>query len=130
MTSLTIKRVYEPASASDGTRILVDRLWPRGVAKEKAKIDLWLKEIAPSNELRKRFHGKPDAWDAFCAAYAAELEGADAEAAAQALLEILQRGSITLLYAARDERRNNAVALKQWLERRRRAQLTAGALPR
>jgi uncharacterized protein YeaO (DUF488 family) len=120
MTSLTIKRVYDPASAGDGTRILIDRLWPRGIAKEKAKIDLWLREIAPSDELRKRFHAKPDDWDAFCAAYSVELEGADAEAAAQALLERLKHGPVTLLYAARDERRNNAVALKQWLERRRR----------
>jgi uncharacterized protein YeaO (DUF488 family) len=120
MTSLTIKRVYEPAAAGDGTRILIDRLWPRGIAKEKAKIDLWLKEIAPSNELRKRFHAKPDNWDAFCVAYSAELESADAEAAEAALLERLKHGPVTLLYAARDERRNNAAALKKWLEQRRR----------
>jgi uncharacterized protein YeaO (DUF488 family) len=112
--------VYEPAAAGDGTRILIDRLWPRGIAKEKAKIDLWLKEIAPSNELRKRFHAKPDDWDAFCVAYSAELESADAEAAEAALLERLKHGPVTLLYAARDERRNNAAALKKWLEQRRR----------
>ena len=103
----------------DGTRILVDRLWPRGIAKDKAGIDLWLRDIAPSDALRKRFHGKPDDWDAFCAAYDSELRGAAAQAAARDLLDRLRKGPVTLLYAARDERRNNAVALKAWLERRR-----------
>jgi uncharacterized protein YeaO (DUF488 family) len=120
MTSLTIKRVYEPANTGDGTRVLVDRLWPHGMAKEKAKIDLWLKEIAPSNELRKRFHDKSDDWDAFCTAYSAELKGAVAQAAANVLIGRLEQGPVTLLYAARDEGHNNAVALKQWLDRRRR----------
>jgi len=114
-----LKRVYEPPEAGDGTRILVDRLWPRGIAKDKARIDLWLKDIAPSHGLRKRFHGKPEDWDAFCAAYAAELEGAAAEAAVRELRGHLRKGPVTLLYAARDERRNNAVALKAWLERHR-----------
>ena len=72
MTALALKRIYEPPDASDGTRILVDRLWPRGIARDKARIDLWLKEVAPSDALRKRFHGKPDDWDAFRAAYFAE----------------------------------------------------------
>ena len=120
MTSLALKRVYEPPAAGDGTRILVDRLWPRGIAKDKARIDLWLKEVAPSHVLRKRFHGKPDDWDAFCAAYFAELEGTAAQAAAKDLLDRLRKGPVTLLYAARDERRNNAVALRTWLERRRK----------
>jgi len=110
-----LKRVYQRAATGDGTRILVDRLWPRGIAKDKARIDLWLKEIAPSQALRKRFHGKPDEWDAFRAAYAAELE--NAEAAVNELRDRLRNGPVTLLYAARDERRNNAVALKEWLER-------------
>ncbi|WEX85979.1 DUF488 domain-containing protein [Sinorhizobium garamanticum] len=116
MTSLKLKRVYEAPETSDGTRILVDRLWPRGIAKDKAGIDLWLKDIAPSDALRKRFHGKPDAWDEFCTAYAAELEGAAAQAAVQELRERLAKGSVTLVYAARNEERNNAVALKAWLE--------------
>jgi uncharacterized protein YeaO (DUF488 family) len=119
MTSLVLKRIYEPPAAGDGTRILVDRLWPRGVAKEKARIDLWLKDIAPSHALRKRFHGKPDDWKAFCVAYAVELKSVAAEAAAQALLAHLDNGPVTLLYAARDEAHNNAVALKAWIERRR-----------
>ncbi|MCA1494325.1 DUF488 domain-containing protein [Sinorhizobium alkalisoli] len=119
MGELRLKRVYEAPGPDDGTRILVDRLWPRGIAKEKARIDLWLKEIAPSDALRKRFHGKPDDWEAFCEAYAGELEGGAAQAAAAGeLLDRLAQGPVTLLYAARDESRNNAVALKDWLERR------------
>jgi len=117
MTPLRVKRIYEPPHAGDGTRILVDRLWPRGIAKDKAAIDLWLKDIAPSDALRKRFHGKPDDWDAFRAAYFAELQGAAAQAAARELDDRLQHGPVTLLYAARNERQNNAVALKEWLER-------------
>src|SRR5580692_2312581 len=114
MTSLVIKRIYEPPATGDGTRILVDRLWPRGIAKDKAHIDLWLKDIAPSNELRKRFHGKPEDWQAFRTAYSAELKGAAAQAAAEELLARLRDGPVTLLYAARDESHNNAVALKAW----------------
>ena len=113
-----LKRVYEPADAGDGTRVLVDRLWPRGIAKDKARIDLWLKDIAPSNALRKRFHAKPDAWGAFRAAYAAELKVDAAQDAVKELRRILRQGPVTLLYAARDERRNNAVALKALLARR------------
>jgi uncharacterized protein YeaO (DUF488 family) len=119
VTSLVLKRVYQPPHADDGTRILVDRLWPRGIAKAKAKIDLWLKDIAPSDGLRKRFHGKPDDWDAFRAAYFTELKGATAQAAAKELLDCLQSGPVTLLYAARNEQQNNAVALKAWLEQER-----------
>jgi uncharacterized protein YeaO (DUF488 family) len=117
MTSLSLKRVYEPPDPGDGARILVDRLWPRGIAKEKAGIDLWLKDIAPSDALRKRFHGKPQDWDAFCAAYFSELQGTAAQAAAQKLFDHLRDGPVTLLYAARNEQQNNAVALKAWLER-------------
>jgi uncharacterized protein YeaO (DUF488 family) len=118
MKSLTIKRVYEPAAASDGTRVLVDRLWPRGISKDKARLDLWLRDIAPSDALRKRFHGHPDDWDEFRAAYFAELKGAEAQAAAEELFGRMKKESVTLLYAARDERHNNAIALKAWLERR------------
>src|SRR5436305_15342617 len=117
---LAVKRVYEAPDVGDGTRILVDRLWPRGLAKEKARIDPWLRDIAPGDALRKRFHAKPEEWDAFCAAYEAELKG-DAEAAMTELLARLRKGPVTLLYAARDEHRNNAVALKRWLERRKKS---------
>jgi len=118
--SIRLKRVYEPPAASDGTRVLVDRLWPRGISKDKARIDLWLKDIAPSGALRKRFHNKPEDWDAFCEAYYSELRGAAAHAAAEDLIERLHSGPITLLYAARSEQRNNAVALKAWIERQRK----------
>lgn len=118
---LTLKRVYDPPAPEDGTRILVDRLWPRGIARDQARIDLWLKEIAPSDALRRRFHARPADWEKFVAAYAAELDGAAAEAAARDLRDRLRQGPVTLLYAARDERRNNAVALKAWLEKQRDA---------
>jgi uncharacterized protein YeaO (DUF488 family) len=115
--SLVLKRVYEPPEPGDGTRILVDRLWPRGVARERARIDLWLKDIAPSNALRKRFHSQPGEWDAFLAAYFAELEGPAAREATEVVFERLRDGPVTLLYAARDEQKNNAVALRMWLDR-------------
>jgi len=115
---LRIKRVYEPADAADGVRILVDRLWPRGLSRERAKIDLWLKEIAPSDGLRRQFHGDPSAWGHFKTAYYDELEQAAAQSALHALLDRLSRGPVTLLFAARDETRNNAVALMEWLEKR------------
>jgi uncharacterized protein YeaO (DUF488 family) len=118
-TTIRLKRIYEASAAGDGMRILVDRLWPRGIAKEKAEIDLWLKDIAPSHALRKRFHGKPDDRGVFRAAYFAELDSAAAEAAIKELRACLRKGPVTLLYAARDQDHNNAVALKEWLQRRK-----------
>jgi len=112
-----IKRVYAPAAADDGLRVLVDRLWPRGIAKEKARIDLWLKDIAPSEALRRRFHGDPSKWQEFVAAYDGELRREPASTAVASLRGHLRRQPVTLLYAARDETHNNAVALKAWLER-------------
>ena len=117
MKSPTIKRVYAPAGADDGTRILVDRRWPRGIAKKNARIDLWLKGIAPSDSLRRIFHGAPTKWDAFVAAYGRELAQEPANTLAAELRDRLRREPVTLLYAARDEKHNNAVALKNWLER-------------
>jgi len=117
---LKVKRVYEPAAKADGLRILVDRLWPRGIAKEKAKVDLWLNEIAPSNTLRKRFHAKPETWDEFLKAYAVELKSDAVAEAAKELRRQIRKGTVTLLYAAKDEEHNNAVALKAWLTRRSR----------
>jgi uncharacterized protein YeaO (DUF488 family) len=113
---LRIKRVYEPPDGEDGTRVLVDRLWPRGLSRERAQIDLWLKEIAPSNTLRRRFHGNPEGWEEFKTAYYAELHEPAAQSTIQSLLDRLSREPVTLLFAARDETRNNAVALKEWLE--------------
>jgi uncharacterized protein YeaO (DUF488 family) len=114
-----VKRVYAPAADDDGMRVLVDRLWPRGLTKEKARIDLWLKEIAPSDALRRLVHGDPAKWDAFVAAYAQELARDPAKAAAARLRKLAREQPVTLLYAARDEIHNNAVALEEWLERAR-----------
>jgi uncharacterized protein YeaO (DUF488 family) len=112
-----VKRVYEPAAADDGFRVLVDRLWPRGVAKAKAHIDAWLKDVAPSDTLRHRFHDHPAKWKEFVAAYGRELAQEPAKTAAASLREKARHGPVTLLYAARDQSHNNAVALKEWLER-------------
>jgi uncharacterized protein YeaO (DUF488 family) len=114
--SFKIKRVYAPAADEDGFRVLADRLWPRGVKRETAKIDLWAKDIAPSDALRREFHGSPERWDKFVAAYRKELAREPAASVARDLLARRKRGTVTLLYAARDEEYNNAVALKAWLD--------------
>ena len=114
--TVRIKRVYDAPEASDGMRILVDRLWPRGIAKEKARIDLWLKDISPSDDLRRRFHARPESWDEFRTLYAEELEGDAGRIAEAELRRHIAEGPVTLLYAARDEKHNNAAALKLWLE--------------
>lgn len=107
-----LKRAYESAEAADGRRILVDRLWPRGVSKEKAKIDLWLKDVAPSSELRKWFDHDPAKWDQFRERYRSELsQGVGWQELAQAAKE----GPVTLVYAAHDEDHNNAVFLRELL---------------
>ncbi len=111
---IQIKRVYEPASGSDDRRVLVDRLWPRGLSKSIAKIDLWVRDIAPSNELRKWYGHDPEKWSEFKQRYYAELE-ANPEAV-EALLEYLGNGNVTLVYSSREERLNNAVALKEYVE--------------
>jgi uncharacterized protein YeaO (DUF488 family) len=111
--AIRIKRIYEPVDADDGRRVLVDRLWPRGVSKAKAALDLWLKEIAPSEDLRHWFGHDPALWPAFRERYAAEL---DANPAATAQLRaLLETGPVTLLYAAHDAAHNNAVALAGYL---------------
>jgi uncharacterized protein YeaO (DUF488 family) len=116
-----IKRVYESATKDDGLRVLVDRLWPRGLTKDRARIDQWLKEVAPSDALRRRFHGNPAMWDKFIAAYGRELAQEPGLGAATTLRAQGRKQLVTLLYAARDETHNNAVALKKWLERKNRA---------
>ncbi len=111
---IKLKRVYETPSKDDGERILVERLWPRGLSKEQAKVDLWLKEIAPSAELRKWFGHDPDKWDEFRRRYEKELKGK------RDLIELLRRkskeGTITFVYAARDEERNSALVLMRFLQ--------------
>jgi uncharacterized protein YeaO (DUF488 family) len=113
-----LKRVYLPPDAADGSRVLVDRLWPRGLSRERAQVDLWCRELAPSGALRRLAHCERLGWDAFKTAYWAELARPEAETARHDLLDRLRRGPVTLLFAARDETRNNATALKEWLDRR------------
>jgi len=108
-----IRRVYDEPAAEDGKRILVDRLWPRGIAKEKARIDEWLKEIAPSDELRKWFGHDPSRWEEFRERYRRELD-AKTELLGQ-LRGLTKNGTVTLLFAAKDEEHNNAVVLKDML---------------
>lgn len=109
-----IKRVYEQPDKADGRRILIDRLWPRGLTKEKAAVDLWLKEIAPSTELRKWFGHDPEKWPELQKRYHAELRQND-EAVAR-LRDEISKGTVTLLYAARDEVHNHASVLQRWME--------------
>jgi uncharacterized protein YeaO (DUF488 family) len=114
MGAVQIKRIYEPAEKADGMRILVDRLWPRGVKKEAAQIDEWLKAIAPSDALRKSFHKDNIAWDEFEAKYIFELKH---NTAVKDLLDIINKNpKVTLLYAARDEHQNHALVLLQFID--------------
>ena len=108
-----LKRAYEPATSLDGTRILIDRLWPRGVSKDKAALDLWLKEIAPSSGLRQWFGHEPARWQEFRDRYSNEVH-ANAEALAQ-LRELAQQGPVTLVYSAHDPLHNDAVVLRDIL---------------
>jgi len=108
--SLKVKRIYEPAEKEDGFRILVDRLWPRGLTKGKAAVDLWLKNIAPSKELRKWFAHDPEKWKEFQKKYLKELE--ENKEAVDTLKDHLKKGIVTLLYAAKDEAHNEAQVLK------------------
>jgi uncharacterized protein YeaO (DUF488 family) len=112
---LKIKRVYEEPGADDGVRILVDRLWPRGLTKVRAKVDLWLRGIAPSTELRKWFNHDPVKWEEFQRRYHAELQN-NSDQLALLSLEA-KKGPATLLFAAKDEVRNEAVVLQQLLDR-------------
>ncbi len=111
---IQLKRAYDPAAKSDGTRFLVERLWPRGVKKESLHVEGWLKEVAPSTELRQWFSHDPSKWTEFRRRYFAELK-ANADAW-QPLLTAARRGRVTLVYSSHDSEHNNAVALKQFLE--------------
>jgi uncharacterized protein YeaO (DUF488 family) len=112
---IKLKRVYKPKEKGDGFRILVDRLWPRGVSKEKAALDLWFKEIAPSNELRKWFKHDPKKWKLFEGKYMTEIM--ENKENLKKLKEIIEKESIvTLLYGAKDEKHNEALVLKKFLE--------------
>lgn len=112
--SIRTKRIYEEAYDQDGVRVLVDRIWPRGVSKENAALDEWMKDIAPSSELRKKFHGHPEKWDQFVRSYEKELKNKTEQV--EELRSLAAGKRLTLLFASKDTERNNAVALKQFLE--------------
>ncbi len=109
-----LKRVYEPPSSDDGLRVLVERLWPRGLSKQSAAIDHWMKELAPSPDLRRWFGHLPDRWPEFQRRYRAELEAMPE--AVEKLTELCRQGPVTFVYAARDQEQNSARLLKRFLE--------------
>ncbi len=111
--SISLKRVYETPAPSDGCRILVERLWPRGLSKQDARIDLWPKEAAPSTELRRWFNHEPDKWTEFKRRYFKELR---ARRPLEPILERVRAGRVTFVFASREPRFNNAVALKEYVE--------------
>jgi len=113
---ITLKRAYEPAENSDGTRVLVERLWPRGLSKADARIDLWAKDAAPSTALRKWFRHDPDLWPEFRARYHQELR--DNPGGLDELSALVASGPVTFVYGSREERFNAAVALRELLEAR------------
>lgn len=113
MRNIALKRVYDPPDADDGFRVLVDRLWPRGLTKEQVHADLWLKDVAPSTELRLWFSHDPAKWEEFKTRYFAELAGQ--EEALMKLLDLAAKGKLTLLYSSRETQINQAVALREYL---------------
>ena len=115
------KRVYEPYDSSDGYRVLVDRLWPRGLSKEKARIDAWLKEVSPSTELRKWYEHDPEKWPAFQKRFREELKSPEAKAALEDLVKRAKRGRVTLLYSSNSGDISNAAVLESLLNKRLRA---------
>jgi uncharacterized protein YeaO (DUF488 family) len=112
---IRLKRAYDSPEPGDGARILVDRLWPRGIKKQELKMDAWLKEVAPSDELRKWFGHDPEKWEQFRECYSAELK--DKDAILEPIRRAAQEGTVTLLYSAKDTEHNQAVALKAYLEK-------------
>jgi uncharacterized protein YeaO (DUF488 family) len=113
---IRLKRVYDPPDEADGARILVERLWPRGLSKQKAALRLWVRDLAPSTELRKWFGHRPERWEEFRARYFAELEERDEDL--EPLLALARGGTVTFVFASREERTNNAVALREFVRRR------------
>lgn len=116
---IAVKRAYEPVKRADGTRFLVERLWPRGVSKTKLHVAAWLKDVAPSTELRRWFGHDPEKWDGFRKRYRRELDAHPDTW--QPILAAARRGTVTLVYSAHDTEHNNAVALQQYLSARRAA---------
>ncbi len=119
--TVRIKRVYDPPSSEDGRRVLVDRLWPRGLTKDAAALDVWCKDIAPSHELRKWYHAHPLQWPKFRQDYLAELKGEPAHAALQQLHDFArEKRALTLLFASKSLTQNHALVLQQLLEGKRK----------
>ncbi len=116
--TVSLKRVYDKPAASDGTRVLVDRLWPRGLTKEEARIDLWLRDLAPSDELRKWFHAQTagSAWTTFRKRYMKELASPQPAEALQQLYALVGRGKVSLLFGSKNLEQNNATVLKDLIE--------------
>ena len=113
---ITLKRVYEPASRADGTRFLVERLWPRGISKARLRVDAWVKEVGPSTDLRKWFGHDPDKWDEFRRRYIRELRSRPK--AWQPIVAAARRGTVTLVYSSHDTQHNNARALQEYLRKK------------
>lgn len=125
---IALKRVYDPPSSSDGTRVLVDRLWPRGLTKNLAKVDAWLRDLAPSNDLRKWYHAHMDQWPEFRKRYLQELRAPAAIAALAQLLELAaQHDQVTLLFASKELEHNNATVVKQLIEGKKKPPTSTGA---
>jgi len=117
MKAIHVKRAYDPPSRADGLRVLVDRLWPRGLPRQRASVDLWVKDVAPSTPLRRWFNHDPTKWAEFRRRYAEELDAKAAVVAA--LVGAVRRGRVTLLFGSKDKQHNNAVALQAYLSSRR-----------
>ena len=113
---ITVKRAYEPVSRTDGTRFLVERLWPRGLSKSTLRVDAWLKEVGPSTDLRKWFSHDPEKWDEFRRRYFREL--ASQPQSWQPIVSAARRGRVTLVYSSHDTQHNNAVALQEFLRKK------------
>src|SRR6202158_3204766 len=125
--AVAVKRVYEAASSSDGVRVLVDRLWPRGLKKEDVAVEFWLRQVAPSDELRRWFHENPEGWRMFRKRYLKELVSEGGSAAVEKLHHLAEvKRRITLLYASRNEQHNNAIVLKELRKQRRKPPSSVG----
>jgi uncharacterized protein YeaO (DUF488 family) len=124
---IAIKRVYEQASRADGVRVLVDRLWPRGLTKDRAAVDEWLRDLAPSDDLRRWFHSQPDHWTIFRKAYLRELAQPEADAALRLLYQLAaKKKRLTLLFSSKNEMHNNALVLKELLDGMRKPPTGSG----
>jgi len=124
---VAVKRVYDPVSAADGVRVLVDRLWPRGLTTQQVAVKFWLRDVAPSNQLRQWFRANPDQWAVFRKQYLKELSRPEAAASVEKLYDLAgTKNKLTLLYASRNEQRNNATVLKDLLEGGRKPPSSVG----